>query len=318
MVGDYPSTDVSDRAARLLGKIYGDQGVLTQNAADKALLTREQSPITGFALESAGNLAAIKAKTDNLDVALSTRALEAGGNLAAILAKLDVALSTRALEAGGNLASVKTNTDPLVTAAGAAYVRPGTSSTWDMSDRAARDLGAIRGSAGYYLLQDVLPPALAQIVPLVTEPETGYMLTQGKLFGAGQSVTNLNGNSTAYVLTNPNGSGITIRVKTITIFASISFIGLLVFDAAPANLSAANTGKNLVVGGAAAQSNVKVSANAGAVPAFTSAISMLAVGPNIPVNFPVDIQIIANHNLTIWFTGTGVTTDVVNFVWEEL
>ena len=52
-------------------------------------------------------LALIKAKTDNLDVLLSTRALEAGGNLA----------------------TVKTNTDPLVVAAAGGYIRQDSTAT---------------------------------------------------------------------------------------------------------------------------------------------------------------------------------------------
>lgn len=76
--------------------------------------------ITGYALE-AGNLATIAAK----DFATQT-------TLALVKAKtdnLDVALSTKALESGGNLASVKTNTDPLVAAAAGGYVRQDSTAT---------------------------------------------------------------------------------------------------------------------------------------------------------------------------------------------
>ncbi len=72
--------------------------------------------ISGKDFATQATLASIKAKTDNLDVALSTKAKEAGGNLALIKAKtdnLDVALSTKAKEAGGNLALIKAKTDNL-------------------------------------------------------------------------------------------------------------------------------------------------------------------------------------------------------------
>jgi hypothetical protein len=56
-----------------------------------------RTSIADVAATETGNIASIKAKTDNLDVALSTRAMESGGNLASIKTntdKLDVALST--------------------------------------------------------------------------------------------------------------------------------------------------------------------------------------------------------------------------------
>ncbi len=75
------------------------------------------------ALETGGNIAAVKAKTDNLpsdpadesllEAAIATRAPEAGGNVAAIKAKTDLIGASVALETGGNLAAVKAKTDNL-------------------------------------------------------------------------------------------------------------------------------------------------------------------------------------------------------------
>jgi hypothetical protein len=48
-----------------------------------------------------------------LDAVVSTRALETGGNVAAIKAKTDLIGASVALETGGNLAAVKTKTDNL-------------------------------------------------------------------------------------------------------------------------------------------------------------------------------------------------------------
>src|SRR3990167_6689412 len=76
---------------------------LPTGAATKTTLASLNSK--DFATQT--TLALIKAKTDNLDVLLSTRALEAGGNLA----------------------TVKTNTDPLVVAAAGGYIRQDSTAT---------------------------------------------------------------------------------------------------------------------------------------------------------------------------------------------
>lgn len=96
----------------------------------------------------------------NLDVALSTRASEA--TAASILAKLTSDPSTATLQTAGN-ASLSTlagvvsgNAIKIVGADGSALasltngvpVQPGTSTTWDVSSRAARLIGALTGING--------------------------------------------------------------------------------------------------------------------------------------------------------------------------
>jgi len=91
-------------------------GQVTANAGtnlNTSLLALEAggnlATIAGKDFATQTTLALIKAKTDNLDVLLSTRALEAGGNLAALVAK-DYATQT-------TLALLKTRADLLATEA---------------------------------------------------------------------------------------------------------------------------------------------------------------------------------------------------------
>jgi hypothetical protein len=97
--------------------------------------------IAGKDFATQTTLALIKAKTDNLDVLLSTRTKPAdqqhtiidSGSISntAFIANAGTNLNTSALalETGGNLATVKTNTDPLVASGAGGYIRQDSTAT---------------------------------------------------------------------------------------------------------------------------------------------------------------------------------------------
>jgi len=101
--------DVSDRAARLLGKVYGDQGVVIKQKVTTGELLSGLLDTAGAQINPAkedGNLASIKTNTDTMITSLQIiddqnlakwgGAALTGRDISGDLSKLDVALSTKA------------------------------------------------------------------------------------------------------------------------------------------------------------------------------------------------------------------------------
>ena len=101
-------------------KITDGTETLLIDASGRAQVDIAAASITGaLAKETGGNLASIKAKTDNLT---NNPSLETGGNLASIKAKTDNLTNNPSLETGGNLAAIKTSVEKI--------------DDWDDNDRA--------------------------------------------------------------------------------------------------------------------------------------------------------------------------------------
>lgn len=166
------STDPSDRVGRLLGHVTVDNASL---------------PVTGtFALETGGNLATladkdfatqttlalIKAKTDNLDVLLSTRTKPADSQHVTV----------------DNPSLAVTAVDTTF----GATVTPKAASVWDVSDRAARLVGVVYGSQAQQLKQTAtnfnLQSELAVGGTLI-DPRAIRALTSADVVSAAQSGT---------------------------------------------------------------------------------------------------------------------------------
>jgi hypothetical protein len=195
--------DVKDRAARLLGIIYGDQGQLAQRATTKELLI-DLMKIGGTAQTGADwssyldDIPTVKTNTDPLVAAA------AGGYV-----RQD-STGTIAKETGGNLATVKTNTDTLVAAAAGGYVRQDSTAT--IAKESGGNLASVKTNTDS--IKGALDSVATDEIRILREQE---FRCQGQVEFVAWSQIQLAAGSSDFPihLINPNASGKTLYVHQI-------------------------------------------------------------------------------------------------------
>ena len=146
--------------------------------------------------------------------------------------------------------------------------------------------------------------------------ETEIALGASKLFGGYGIAQAAAGKYIALKLSNPNGSGVTLRLKRITIFSTVLCTFGFFIDGAPTNVGAATAGLNRKQSGSAAQSTIAASNDAGAQPAMTGSVGGFTLAANGTIALDFALQLPANHSVTIW-AGTVAATVGVEFEWIE-
>lgn len=150
---------------------------------------------------------------------------------------------------------------------------------------------------------------------MLVRNERETALGAGKLFSAVVQPAG-GANTPAAKLLNPNGSGITMRLKRCTIWTSVSEGVYLFFDATIANLSGSPiTGLNRLQGGAAAKGTLDQSVNPGAFPSLTNCIFGAILPSQVPMTIDLDVQLPANHWIAFW--GGAPSTIVIVPEWTE-
>ena len=286
--------------------ISGNVGILGQPIG----VTVSNFPASPYAVNITEYLNAAVGPLNPMDVKVSNfpATYDVSDRTARILGRLTngtVPISSQTLLANTGLV-VAGNLTPLLQSALGLI---GDIQAWGGMALTARDI-----SLDLKVLRDTEDTHLANA--LVTRTEAEYALGQSKLFGKFGTPNSGVAQNGALRLSNPAGSGITVRVKQAVIYTALLDDFYFFFDSAVANLGAAAAGNNLKRGGAAASSTVAVSNNAGAFPALAGALFYTVVAATASIAVPLNIQLDANHTLEVW-QGVANRLSGIYLQWEE-
>jgi hypothetical protein len=182
--------------------------------------------------------------------------------------------------------------------------------TFDVSDRAARLLGIVYGNLGQ-VEQDSTYKGLVQ------STEIQHSVSISKAFGLGLSAVPGGATIPAFKITNPLGSGVTLRLQRVFLSSTVANIVVLFIDQAPANLGLVVNANCLTAGGAAALGSMQASTNAGAQPVLSLSCGAVFLAANQGVVYEINVQLPPNHTLTFWYSAAAAQTAVCVPQWIE-